>query len=148
MKVLFLDVDGVLNRCGMDEKTHRGLNPMLLRFLGDVIEATGCKICISSTWRRLPSCRPRLFSAPDSLCEDVVVGCTPESVGRTEDGIWLATTRGTEIQAWLDEHPEVKRFAIVDDDDDMGHLSPHLVLTDSYVGLTQKHVAELIRRLS
>ena len=45
MKVLFLDVDGVIN-------IPAGMDPNLLENLRGVIETTGAKIVLSSDWRR------------------------------------------------------------------------------------------------
>ena len=42
--------------------------------------------------------------------------------------------RGSEIQQWLDGHPEVRDFVIIDDGNDMLHLTPNLVLTDARNG--------------
>ena len=44
MKVLFLDVDGVIN-------IPAGMDPNLLENLRGVIETTGAKIVLSSDWR-------------------------------------------------------------------------------------------------
>jgi HAD domain in Swiss Army Knife RNA repair proteins len=43
--------------------------------------------------------------------------------------------RWREIQAWLDEHPEVTEFAIVDDLWDMGPLGARFVRTSPLHGL-------------
>ena len=49
--VLFLDVDGVLNRCG---KSNQGLETDKCDLLAILCRATGCKVVVSSTWRRYP----------------------------------------------------------------------------------------------
>lgn len=54
--------------------------------------------------------------------------------------------RGHEIQEWLDDHPFVQRFVIVDDDGDMAHLMSKLVQTDFTDGLTKEKAGEIIRR--
>ena len=50
LKVLFLDVDGVL--CLNDYAT---LEPSLLANLQIVVEHTNCVVCVSSDWRMFPS---------------------------------------------------------------------------------------------
>ena len=52
--------------------------------------------------------------------------------------------RGNEIQEWLDNHPEVEQFMILDDDSDMIHLTHKLVKTDNLWGLTLEKVAEAL----
>ena len=62
MKVIFLDIDGVLN-CS---KTHNPRNlpyvidPKLLKRFERLLERTGAKVVLSSTWRYDPA---GLFSA-------------------------------------------------------------------------------------
>ncbi|HEY6383327.1 MAG TPA: HAD domain-containing protein [Pseudolabrys sp.] len=46
-------------------------------------------------------------------------------------------SRGDEICAWLRKHPEVKRYAVIDDDDDQLDDLP-LFQPSSSIGLTQK----------
>ena len=62
MKVLFLDVDGVIN-------IPAGMDPNLLENLRGVIETTGAKIVLSSDWRRTVRLYFILFSSyPLLLC--------------------------------------------------------------------------------
>ena len=57
MKVLFLDVDGVLNRCG---KSAQGLEEDKVALLKQIVAATGCRIVLSSTWRKTQHQRERI----------------------------------------------------------------------------------------
>lgn len=56
--------------------------------------------------------------------------------------------RGEQIAEWLAEHPEVTRFAIVDDDSDMGDLDSYLFKTDFNSGLTAEIADRIIEHLS
>jgi hypothetical protein len=56
--------------------------------------------------------------------------------------------RGVEIAEWLDDHPEVTHFVILDDDQDMEDLMDHLILIDPEVGLTDADADEVIKRLN
>lgn len=61
------------------------------------------------------------------------------------------TTRGDEIQTWLNGHRrEQVQFVILDDDpnDEMGRLKPHLVKCDGYAGLTQQNCDDVVRMLT
>jgi hypothetical protein len=106
MKVLFLDIDGVLN-C---EKTPNPrefpyiVDKKLLARLKKLLERTGAKIVLSSSWR----CDPvGLFAAKHwgvpfiDVCPD-----KPRSPRRNE------------MLAWLAAHPKVTRYAVIDDEDD------------------------------
>lgn len=133
--ILFLDIDGVLNRCGAD-KAH--LHPEKVDLLKSIIHETGCGFVVSSTWRIL---RERMFELKRALGADTLehwMGCTPYFGGRA---------RGDEISHWLSEHRDVKKFVILDDDSDMGDLMPHLVRTHCFTGLTPEIAEEVKKRL-
>jgi hypothetical protein len=53
-----------------------------------------------------------------------------------------------EIQSWLNSHPEVSAFVIVDDDEDMAHLMPKLVKTSWHSGMTIRGAESIIRNLT
>ena len=160
MKVIFLDIDGVLNSVDWmktiapnswkagDGETQ--LDPAAVLRLDRVAKESGARIVISSTWRKIYRCgaiagflRRRGFTGE-------VIGETPdfsrlEPCERgTVDGRF---ERGHEIQAWLDEHPQVTHFAILDDDSDMAHLADHFVHTRHPSGLTDAHIPQLLKLL-
>lgn len=154
MKVLFLDVDGVLN--------HRGVfkpgNPQPIcqkawSLCRQVVEKTGAKIVLSSTWRlgdenacpyisKLRSIGVFDYAHEDWRTKDV---WTDDWNGSAED-----MRRGTEIAEWLSRHPDVSVYAIVDDDSDMLlEQKPRFVQTTFDSGLLPEHrdrLIELLRR--
>lgn len=138
MKVLFLDVDGVLN-------THNNgglytLNKTRIRRLAQVVSTTGCKIVLSSTWRKDPIALRRLSNRL-FYRKIKLIGTT------TVDYFKQRQVRGDEIQLWLDTHA-VSKYAIVDDDSDfLDSQLPYFVKTDGNVGLTDHHVNKLIEIL-
>ena len=48
MKIIFLDIDGVIST----EKSHYALDKDACNLLGKIIDATDAKIVISSSWRK------------------------------------------------------------------------------------------------
>lgn len=145
IKVIFLDVDGVLNS---QEYWDRVGNAFRERFnqidvdkivlLNQIIEATQAKIVISSCWRLL-----HYEELLDILSKKGLVG---EIIGMTPS---LSLVRGLEIQKWLDGNPNVTRFVILDDSDDMEHLDGHLIQPNFYSnGLKLKHVEAAIVHLN
>lgn len=55
MKLIFLDIDGVLNYEGYERFTRMGtrfVDPVLIKRLKKIIDRTGAKVVLSSTWRR------------------------------------------------------------------------------------------------
>lgn len=142
--ILFLDVDGVLNRCG---KSAQGLETDKVELLGRIVAAANPYIVVSSTWRISERYLGRLKAVLFSL-NARFAGVTPYHNDRTEGGIFFAKSRGNEIQEWLDTHGTPDKFVILDDDSDMAHLEPHLVSTQSFTGLTAEIADEVIRRLT
>ena len=132
-KILFLDVDGVLNH-----DSHRnwaGFNSVsksCCEALFAIVSETGCKIVISSTWRiasyfegNIKQCMEK--SGVNSLIIDTIIGSI---IGKTLD--FSELDRMKEIQEWLDNN-EHSSFVILDD---LELDSPNLILTDDEVGLT------------
>lgn len=119
MKVIFLDIDGVLNVIGQGRDEYgQGFHRHLVENLEYVIRETGAKIVISSTWRFSG------LSVMQSMWKDrglpgEVIDVTPDCARMGEGGIWQSKERGYEIKEWLDHSPEVESYVIIDDDSDM-----------------------------
>ena len=148
-KILFLDIDGVLNRCGATPKDARGLEEPKVGLLEWILQRTGARVVLSSTWRKADHLLQRISAVLASRGHPIL-DCTPVLDGQPAPGSLLYTSvpRGSEIQAWLNDNPEVARFVILDDDADMGPLLPHLVNTYSFTGLTPEIATECVARLN
>jgi hypothetical protein len=142
--VLFLDVDGVLNRCG---HSRQRLEEDKVARLGRIIEAVDPLIVVSSSWRISRRHMGLLTRTLEEL-GGRFGGITPVHQARLQGGIMRSAPRGEEIQAWIDHNDTPSRFVIVDDGSDMAHLMDHLVQTEWDVGLTDEHVERIIRLLS
>lgn len=122
MKVIFLDIDGVLNSHrsakalgGMpfpgrskDRDWHL-FDPVAVGLLRKVCEETGAVCVLSSSWRMGMDSREMKDL---SECLGVTI------IGATKDTSYNEP-RGEQIAEWLERHPEVTRYAIIDDDGDM-----------------------------
>jgi len=145
LPVLFLDVDGVLNRCA---ESGFGLEEDKLNLLGHIVDMTNCRLVLSSTWRQSTDQLTRLKIALENrgmIIHDVTPTLDSAIPGSV---IILGKPRGLEIQAWMDAHGIPDRFVIVDDMSDMEHLLPRLIQTRSTVGLTPTIADEIIAALS
>jgi len=136
MKVIFLDIDGVLNcaKTPNPRKLPYVVDPKLLRRFERVVERTKAKVVLSSTWRYDPA---GLFSARHWGIRFIDV--IPDMPGKP---------RRDEILAWLKHHPRVKRFAVIDDEDDELDELP-LFQPSAAIGLTAeiaKGVADYLDR--
>jgi hypothetical protein len=112
MKIIFLDIDGVLNTgrlLTIFGNTHICSDRVAL--LKRIVDATGASIVLSSTWRRTEERRQMVF---DALAVHGLsfFNCTP--VARKMS---LYLYRRQEIAMWLEEFPQVTKFAIIDDDE-------------------------------
>ncbi len=164
-----LDMDGVVNHWAwwdrrpkeseppplgatVEQKRHRyamrQIDPLAVERLNTVVERTGCNVVLSSTWRLGETglsdtqWQLKLRGARFDLLDR-----TPNLDSRSAGGLWIGARRGYEIKAWLDDHPGVERFAIVDDDSDMGPLIDRLVKTSMERGILDEHVERLVAML-
>ena len=140
MKIIFLDVDGVLNNNKTNTRNPLGfigVDDTLCQRLREIVVATGAKIVLSSAWRQYPESLPYLWEH---------CGPTVECVGQTD--YYPNKYRGDEIAAWLAEHPEVDKFVILDDRTDMGDLKQYLVQTYEDTGMTEKEKELAIKMLN
>ena len=125
MKVIFLDIDGVLNCTNTPNprKLPYIVDPKLVRRFQRLIQRTKAKVVLSSTWRYDPA---GIFSAKHSGIPFIDV--IPDMPKRP---------RRDEVLAWLKTHPEVKRFVVIDDEDDELDQLP-LFQPSATTGLTDK----------
>ena len=130
-KLLFLDVDGVLNK---DSGRSAPLDPSLVKlFLGWWVPyRLEVEIVLSSSWRFSDKHKATLRSAGINFR-----GETPPGRG----------IRGEEIRSALMHHKS-KEYAILDDNSDMlPEQLPHFVQTNQTIGLQPKDLIRVTRIL-
>lgn len=147
IKVLFLDIDGVLNNSKTTRITAGGytfVGNRLLKNLKRIIRETKAKVVLSSDWRydkEDPRYNGDYLELRRELLRNGIqfYGFTPEL---------LSGHRGAEIDAWLKEHPEVGNFVILDDRLDIEPNKDHWVQTVMSRGLGKKETRDAIRILN
>lgn len=133
-KVIFLDVDGVLNCNKTTRKTTSGytfVGNRQVKNLRHIINSTQAKVVLSSDWR---------YDRDDSRYNGDYLELEAELM---RYGIQLygftpelpSAHRGTEIAQWLAEHTEVSNFVILDDRTDIEPNKDHWVQTTMSCGL-------------
>ena len=152
MKVIFLDVDGVLNSKD-DLMIYREKNNIdhcilyaevedrPLKLLKEIVDKTSAKIVVSSSWRigcersgKESIFGNKLFIKLESRLKDYdmdIYDITPSLGTRTQ--------RGDEIREWLSKNP-TDNFIILDDDSDMCEFlnTEHFIKTTYKHGLTEE----------
>lgn len=163
-RVLFLDIDGVLNAhdfcpLAMCGPIHRDKMVILNR----VLTATDAHVVLSSAWRYIAHRGEAKLAGLDWLLRSHglhagrLVGYTREDTLVAESTReWDGSTawpqeneRGGQILDWLKGRTRVKRVAVVDDLD-LGITAAGLPLvqTDGKVGLTEADADRLVALLS
>lgn len=140
MKVVFLDIDGVLAGIDWFKKGNKGfIDPSKVAMLNDI----GASLVISSSWG-FDGGRTEKILRENGLTADII--------GYTEHFAidWLC--RGNEIAKWICENVkeyETFEYAIVDDDTDfLLSQQEHFVRVDYIKGLTDENVESIKRILN
>lgn len=137
MKVVFLDFDGVLNNF-KERNFGEQFSATCCKNFSDLLEKEPeLKVVVSSAWRIGGLEYVKTVLQKNKIDSKRVIDITGNEKGQ----------RGHQIQCWLDKHPEVTNIVIIDDESDMGDLLTKLVKTNSFVGLTTKHVEQAVEVL-
>lgn len=149
LKILFLDIDGVLNSIASRRFTGNGLGmgQSHVDELVRIIDTTGCQIVVSSAWRHADV--PRTVSTHSAFGQSLRASGGGSKVLRAVVGVTddKPDTRGDQISRWIDEHPGLTAFAIVDDEP-LGKHFDQLVATSFETGLTVDTADAIIAMLN
>lgn len=151
MKIIFLDIDGVLNseEWLYKRNDNETINPEQVKLLKEIMDKTGAEIVLSSTWRKLSGRHPLYTYLVESLKKfGLEIKSHTPSIGGD---------RSKEIKKWIDKH-EINgkiKFVILDDftifSYQMYGLSDYLVQTSYYGengGLQRWHVEKAVKILN
>ncbi len=147
MRVIFLDIDGVLNshRTAVAYRSvlQRELDPVAVMMLYRIVTKADAHVVISSTWRLDKQWKTTIWgclrkagwpwdhTAFLPIGECPIIGKTPRS-----GDLGLGKVRGDEIDAWLEANPDYDDYIILDDDSDMlDHQKDRFIHCDHHVGL-------------
>lgn len=133
-RVIFLDYDGVVNTAMWNEEGTRCKynfsfdgkvnNFQAVQWLSEFCKQYHYGIVVTSTWRMHDGWKECLING--GLREGIeILGHTPITYG----------CRGEEIKQYLEQHPEIQYYIIVDDEDDMlPEQQSHFVQTNLEFG--------------
>ena len=168
MKVLFLDIDGVLHTTSHDASLIRyGLlpydeqgpifSPKCVEQLTRIIRETSAGIVISSSWKD-SAANPDTLSLIRRIWEirhmpgeilDVTPTLTHQAFKAQYPRISETKWKGCEIDSWLKQNFQAGSYAIVDDlPIALPHQKPHFVRTSPSKGLTPRKANRIIKLLN
>lgn len=159
MKIIFLDIDGVLNFYSSRKAVKMMICQDRMMMVADLARRTKAQIVISSTWRlgtsikyfqeifwHMTALYPSRYYSFNNYSDDcerlVIIDKTPRFSG---------CIRGLEIQYWLEAHAGmVNNYVIIDDDADMlpHQLETHFVKTNGFKGITKEDITNCERILN
>jgi len=165
MKLIFLDIDGVLNSSeygnsieyltetsGMSDAEimliahHTHLDPKALKLVNDLVKRSGAQVILSSTWRGKYTCEEMTEMMKGRGADFVISDATPALFGKVHSS---RIPRGKEIGHYLkllEKQPDA--YVILDDHDDMLDHKKFLIKTNVKVGLTQEDVENALKILN
>lgn len=160
MKVIFLDIDGVLNCSTSKSFCHddlcgiiHGIDSDKVKRLAKIVERTGAQIVLSSDWKDgwekyYTTQKPSHVKYLDNHLYKKGKLTIKDKTPNTHKGTWF---RGSEILTYLRTHQDIENYVILDDTffDDFTNkeIKEHLVLTNREVGLTDGDVKNAIKIL-
>ena len=159
MKVIFLDVDGVLNHAGCTERAYSGVLGICtehLEHLRSIVQQTGAKIVLTSTWKEYwEKTEAEITDKDGHYLDEKIKESGLEILDKTED--WILN-RGEGIRIWMEKTEKqetIESWVVLDDeifpDYERYEILLHLVKTNfggNEAGLQEKHVREAVRLLN
>ena len=142
-KIIFLDIDGVILSVRsaaafggypwrVRKEDLKLFDPIAVGLIRRACKERGAKIVLSSVWR---------FTVGYKLLAERLDLPMIDSTPLNHSG----ESRGGEIKKWLEQHPGVKTYAIVDDDTDMlNEQIPFFVDVDSKNGFSWNNYEKLM----
>ncbi len=158
MKVIFLDIDGVLNtEESWDNNENEIIDRNNVKIFKSVIDQTGAVVVMSSGWRlwfdenMMPEDGYSQYLY-DILCEFNIklFGKTPDfSTAEIRTRKTFSHVKAKEIIAWLNEHETVDKYIVLDDLDLKNEeINSHLVRTNPQFGITEDDAQRIIEMLN
>ena len=158
MKVIFLDIDGVLNSQRLvEKKSNEKIDITAVKLLKNLIDKSGAVVVMSSGWR--------LWFDDNMATEDVeakylydilcqygidIYGKTPDfSTDKIRTKRTFSDVKAKEILAWLERHCEVDKYVILDDLDlKNDRINANLIQIDGKIGITEDDVKRAMNILN
>lgn len=163
MKVIFLDIDGVLNSKQWNESHQKEIeggkliDSTTVRLLAEIVQQTGSLIILHSGWRfwldeSLQAIRKESENLLNLLEENglsiyaMTPDLTTEEIRRTKE---FGRVKAKEILLWLEQNENVESWIVLEDLDLLNdRVRNRQVQTNSEYGMTQEDVEIAIKMLN
>lgn len=148
MNVLFLDYDGVVNtpmwnedgtRCSYNDPHNNKVNNFqAVQWISEFCQKANYCIVVTSTWRFYDNYKECLING--GLRKGIQI------IGKTERLKDRDKRRGYEIKAYLESHPDIEKYIIVDDEDSiLEDQKKYFIQTDGCFGFGESDMFKCIQ---
>ncbi|MBR6657666.1 MAG: hypothetical protein IKL18_05810 [Oscillospiraceae bacterium] len=162
MKIIFLDIDGVLNSDSWNQKHENEIKNGILvdeekvKILSKLIKTTGAKIVLHSGWRFwfddsfLPIRKEseilmKLLNKNNIHFYDFTPDLTTEEIRKSKN---FSKVKPNEILLWLKKHSDISSWVVIDDLDlNNKIISDHQIKPDSKIGLSSSDIEKAVKLL-
>lgn len=151
MKIIFLDIDGVLNTgrweelclsedINLEDQFGITFDDISIANLRTIISRTNASIVIHSTWK--------LHHDVEWFVDMWNTRNLPGFIISTTPNIAPDYNKHNEISMWLKLHPQISQYVILDDEKEfVDPLSEHHILIDGFCGITMGNAEKAIKLL-
>ena len=154
MKVLFLDVDGVITHQHFKDKEKEDLDPEKIKIIARIVEDTGAFVVLTSSWRLSYDQWTGAKGWDYKVLEQELAKEGVEIYDITTHIGWSSTLpwrriRPLEILDWLSTH-DVQEYVIIDDDEwefETYGMAERWIQTHTDLGITGIDAAVAIKIL-
>lgn len=146
MKAIFLDFDGVIT---IPPRWY--IKADKLKWIKKIVDATEAKIIVSSSWRMctIEETIEKVIRYPKRCPHNRMLCWFLDNLYDVTPWVGLGNGRGGQIQKYLNEHPEIENYVIIDDDSDMWDSQLyHFIQTNFEDGITEAEVNRAIKVLN
>lgn len=143
MKIIFLDLDGVLNNWYHPDL----IDPKNVLVLKKIIKLTNAKIVLTTS-NKYPFQREKIKNIKGSYLEKYIKILQNNGLSIYDLTPYVEENRSLEIKAYLKSNPNITDFVIIDDELVSHELLKYQVFLDWNTGLLEKHIKPIIAILN
>lgn len=135
-KVIFLDFDGVIN----DYFTFDSVNDYNVSILKKIIEKTDATIVVTSSNKYAFQRNNKLQNNQSRIYTEYIKELNQKGIKVSGFTPYVNGNREDEILKYLEMHPKIEQYLIIDDDYIIESCKDHEIYLDLQSGLREKHL--------